>query len=59
MCYSRCPYEGSDGECRGMGRLKKGKPHCFEEVTDEQFQERLDQAEEQKIDDQEFGPFYY
>lgn len=54
---SKCPYEGWDGECRGMGRLKKGRPHCFDEVTDEEFKERLDQTEEQKINDEEFSLF--
>ena len=58
MCYSRCPYEGWDGECRGRTKLNKGKPHCFDEVADEEFEEGLDQAEEQKIDDQEFFMLY-
>jgi hypothetical protein len=37
MCYSGCPYENFHGECTGMGRLKKGRPHCFNEMTDEEF----------------------
>ena len=62
MCYSGCPYENWKGDCTGMGRLKKGRPHCFDEVTDEEFKEGIAEAEEQeardKYDDEHF-PFGY
>jgi hypothetical protein len=36
-----------------MGRLKKGRPHCFNEVTDEEW---IAEAEEQEAydDDDEY-----
>ncbi len=37
MCYSNCPYENWNGECSGMHSLKKGRPHCFNEVTNEEW----------------------
>lgn len=62
MCYSNCPYENYDGECRGMKKLNKGKPHCFEEVSDEEFKEGIAEAEEQEAGDKyddEHSPFGY
>lgn len=62
MCYSNCPYENFHGECTGKGSLKKGRPHCFNEVTDEEFKEWIAEAEEQEAGDRyddEYFPFDY
>lgn len=50
MCYSNCPYENWNGECIGIGFMKKGRPHCFE-MTDEEFEAEKQEAEERYDDD--------
>jgi hypothetical protein len=54
MCYSGCPYENFHGECTGMGRLKKGRPHCFNEVTDEEWIAEAEEQEAYDDDDDEY-----
>lgn len=56
MCYSGCPYENFHGECTGMGRLKKGRPHCFNEVTDEEW---IAEAEEQEAGDRYDDEYFF
>ena len=50
MCYSNCPYEGYDGECRGMKGVSKGVPHCY---TPEEWKSYNESIEDDKVLDYE------
>lgn len=41
MCFSNCPYEEWDGECRIQKKPKPHDAHCVEEENDESSEEEV------------------
>jgi hypothetical protein len=50
MCYSNCPYERSDGECKGTYKGRKDVvPHCWY-GTDKEWNEYVTGRVEDEVE---------